>query len=227
MQDSVNVKAETTTAQSLNYKKIILGLVSIAIGFYIWFALPFQGQGLTAAGHKGLALMLSAILFWLFRIMESPVVAWSFLSLVIILNVLPTEKFLADWTGPNLWFCLVSFGLGQAAFMSGIVRRMAYFLIEKVGGSFIKSVVVIFALNVVFSFIGMSASFPKIAIIYPIVLTIGATVGLAGEKNDYLRGLGMAAVVALQPIPLMFFSGQYLSIKNHIIIILPRTKLQR
>lgn len=184
---------------------LILGLGSALV---LWF-LPGL-RGLSAAAQHGLALMVATVIFWVFRVADEAVTALLFMAAVISLKVMPANTFLADWTGPNIWFAISAFILGEAVAKSGLVRRITYALLLRVPNSFAALTGIIFVIQAAFTFFGVAGSFARIALLYPLITEIAEASGLSREGNAF-KGLAIAVMASGEPAMLLSLTGFWLN----------------
>lgn len=186
-----------------------LGLgLGLAAGLGIWFGPPIEG--LSPAAQKGLALMATTVLFWIFRIAHEAITGLLFVVAVIMLKVMPPRELLVDWTEPNLWFAVSAFILGAAVAQSGLIRRLTYVLLLRIPNTFAALTAAIFVIQALFTLLGVAGSFARIALLYPLVMEIAKASGLSRDARAF-KGLAIAVMASGEPAMLLTLTGFWLS----------------
>lgn len=200
--------AATPSATGFRWnQKWIGGILGVVIALVVWF-LPLSG--LAIEGRHGLALILWAVTWWVTGVTQDAVTGLLIVTLVIGLRVLPPASLLKDWTGATMWYILASFAFGVALSKTQLAKRLGLTVLRYFGRSFFGLALSFVVLNLLFSVLGISASFPRVAITFGLVESIGATLGLA-KGSRTMAGLALAAAMALQGPATVLYTGNVLN----------------
>lgn len=103
-------------------KKLFIGL-GIAALYFIITALPAP-DGLTPAGKKAIAMMLTAVLVWVFEVIPIAVSSILFTLLPVVAGIIPLPKVMAHFATPTVFFVFAMFCISIAFQNSGLNRRV-------------------------------------------------------------------------------------------------------
>jgi len=168
-------------------RKVVWLALAAAVGLTLWF-MPVM-SGLTIAGQHALAVVMFTVLLWITGATPAGVAA--LLLLAIVLCFIPEVKpanFLGFWTQDTMWFILVCFVFSAIVETSGLGKRLTacVFSIRRL----ILIDLALLGLNVLFDALGMNASFPKLALLFPLVTTVALMSGM-GKDHPYVRHLAI------------------------------------
>ena len=201
-----NVVLNAGAAKSVSPKidmKIVWLAVAIITGMAIWF-MPTM-PGLTQTGQHALAVVLFTVLLWVSN--ACPTGVASLLMIGIVLCFMPEMKpstFLGFWTGDTMWFILVCFLFSAVVETSGLGKRLTIYVFS------IRSLILIdlglLLLNTVFSAVGMNASFPKLALLFPLITMLAAMSSMP-KDDPYVRHLALMINVLANTTGTLVYSG--------------------
>lgn len=103
-------------------KKLCIGL-GIAALYFVVAALPAP-DGLTPTGKKAIAMMLSAVLVWVFEVIPIAVSSILFTLLPVVAGIIPLPKVMAHFATPTVFFVFAMFCISIAFQNSGLNRRV-------------------------------------------------------------------------------------------------------
>ena len=103
-------------------KKLFIGL-GIAALYFIITALPAP-DGLTPVGKKAIAMMLAAVLVWVFEVIPIAVSSILFTLLPVVAGIIPLPKVMAHFATPTVFFVFAMFCISIAFQNSGLNRRV-------------------------------------------------------------------------------------------------------
>jgi di/tricarboxylate transporter len=204
MADNVvlNAKSAFWAQFRLDSKVLWLSFASL-IGLVVWF-MPVM-PGLTLTGQHALAVVLFTVLLWISN--AAPTGVSSLLMIGIVLCFMPEIKpsvFLGFWTGDTMWFILVCFLFSAVVETSGLGKRLTVYVFS------IRSLILIdlglLGLNALFSALGMNASFPKLALLFPLITTL-ATMSSMPKDDPYVRHLAIMINVLANTTGTLVYSG--------------------
>lgn len=93
-------------------KKLFIGL-GIAALYFIITALPAP-DGLTPVGKKAIAMMLAAVLVWVFEVIPIAVSSILFTLLPVVAGIIPLPKVMAHFATPTVFFVFAMFCISIA-----------------------------------------------------------------------------------------------------------------
>lgn len=100
-----------------------------------------------------MVLTVFALLVIAFEFLPSAVMVILLPVLYIVFGVAPASVVMAPWVGELMLLILGAFAFSAVLMDSGLLRRVAYYLMSKVNGSYTKLLVGIFIIGVVLSFL--------------------------------------------------------------------------
>ena len=174
---------------SAGQKKLCAAIGIIIIYFVlVWLPTP---EGMTPPAQKAIALMLCAVLTWVFEVLPIAVSAILFTLLPAALGVMPLPKVMGQFATPTIFFVFAMFCISIAFQNSGLSRRMVLWTSLKSRGNprlFLFWMMMVSA--VLSSFL---ADIPVCAMMFPMAL-------LLLESNDCRPGeskFGKAVMIGL------------------------------
>ncbi|MDR3334267.1 MAG: anion permease, partial [Treponema sp.] len=201
--------------------KSTIGLViGIAVAILIYL-IPIQG--LSSGGHIALALTLMTVLFWVFQIAQPAYVSIVFLTLIIILGVVPAPdaatlegaKLITanatataavtfrSWTGQTLWLIVGAYLIAAAVQTSGLGQRIAYNYMLRFVRNFRSVIIGIFVLTLVLSLL-IPQPWPRALMIMSVMSVIIKSSNI--PKEDGVK-IGFAVFAASVTVSLIFMTG--------------------
>lgn len=105
------------------------------VAFAVYFLLPANGI-ITLELKKFLAITTGTVIVWIFNLLPTFVSGTIMTLLYILLNVAPSSVVLSAWTGWVAWLVLGGMMLSIGFDRTGLMKRIAYFVIRKAGCSY-------------------------------------------------------------------------------------------
>lgn len=141
--------------------RAILKLVA-CVGFALGLAYGPQHQGLSAAGHHALFILLLASALWVSEAIATFAVGLTIIALNVALlgnprgpfapgNTTAWVRFVAPWGDPLIWLFLGGFVLAAAASKVGLDRRCARWVLGRAGGSMRRLLAAVMGMTFVLS----------------------------------------------------------------------------
>lgn len=187
------VQVADKTKKVLMYAGAAVGVVA---GIAVAFAMPAAGLGSQAS--QALGILIWAIVWWVLRIFPEMVTAFIMAVLFIAVADIPVETVFASFTGETWWLLFAAFGLGVGMKQSGLVTRIAHFVLEKFPATFKAQVAAIIASGTVIGPLIPSMS-AKLAVITPLSFGIGESLGYE-PKSRQMNGLFLAALTGVRTV---------------------------
>lgn len=182
----------------------ILGLaLSLLVGLAVWF-MPHL-PGLTPTGQHALAVVLMTVLLWITEATPTGVASLLLIAVVLcFMPEVPPAKFLDFWNADTMWFILVCFIFSVVMDVSGLGHRLSVYVFSL--PSILLIDLGILVVNAIFSFVGLNSAFPKIALLFPLVVSFG-TLSKMAKDDRYLRHLAIMIAIMANNTGLLFYSG--------------------
>lgn len=181
------------TKKLLMYAGAAAGVIA---GVAVAVAMPAAGLNPHAAQAFG--ILIWAIVWWVLRIFPEMVTAFIMAVLFIAVAGIPIETVFASFTGETWWLLFAAFGLGVGMKQSGLVTRIAHFVLEKFPATFKAQVAAIIASGTVIGPLIPSMS-AKLAVITPLSFGIGESLGYE-PKSRQMNGLFLAALTGVRTV---------------------------
>lgn len=175
----------------------------IAFGVVVAFALP--SAGLSGQAAQALGILIWAIVWWVLRILPEMVTAFIMAVLFIAVAGIPTETVFASFAGETWWLLFAAFGLGVGMKESGLVTRIAHFVLSRFPATFKAQTIAIIASGTVIGPLIPSMS-AKLAVITPLSFGIGESLGYKPKSRE-MNGLFLAALTGVRTVGPLFISA--------------------
>jgi di/tricarboxylate transporter len=171
-------------------------IVAIAIGVTI-LASPTP-QGLTIPAHRVLAITAFTVGLWVFQVMNNGVASVLMMALMIVAGIAPTQA-LSGFSQGSFWILISVLFYGCAMQLSGLARRISYYLLSLFPGTYAGVLSAFFLLGFVLA-LGVPSVTVRTAIMAPIAW---ALVQSARPEKPMSRGsaLIMLSTVEMAAIP--------------------------
>ncbi|GAB6173751.1 DASS family sodium-coupled anion symporter [Paradesulfitobacterium aromaticivorans] len=128
----VETKNNAIPKEKGNYTKLLIAV--IAIGVYILLTNIPTPAGLTPQAQKALALMLSAVITWVFEVIPIGIAAPLFVMLMGFLGIVPMKDAMANFTIPTIFFIMATFIIAAGFIGSGLGNRISL-MVSSIFGS--------------------------------------------------------------------------------------------
>lgn len=170
-------------------KRLLAGVGICALyGAVVMLPCP---AGLTPAGKTSIALMLAAVLAWVFEVLPIAVAALLFTVLPVVAGIIPLPKVMGHFATPTIFFVFAMFCISLAFQNSGLNRRVVLWTSLRSGGSPKKLLFLLMMVSALLS--SILADIPVTAMMLPVAL-------LLLEKNGCQKGdsrFGKAVMLGL------------------------------
>ena len=179
-------------------------MLGILLGAGLFFAaVKFPVVGLEREGRLCLAFTAAAIIFWIFKVMDSNFVAGLYLVLLVSFKVGDATDIFAAWTDGVVWLVIGSFLIAQAVVDSGICKRFTYIFILRFVRSFSGVIISIFVLSVILALL-IPNPWPRAFILIGVVKEISASAKLTPKDT---AAVGFSVFAASIPTCFIFQTG--------------------
>jgi len=199
-------------------KRVIWLAVATVIGLTLWF-MPLLPGGLTRAGQHALAVVLFTVILWVSGAVPTGI--GSLLMIGIVLSfmtrspgtatdgtALPPDlaatDFMKFWSQDTIWFIIVCFIFAGIVEESGLSKRLALYVFS------IKKLVLVdlalLLLNVILSVAGMNASFPKLTLLFPLLMSIAAMSAMSND-GPYVKHIALMINILANTSGALVYSG--------------------
>jgi len=179
-------------------------LVAFFIGVLLWF-MP-SPPGLSVAGQHAMAVVIPTIILWITQAVPAAVSSIFMFGAVLTLmsSDIAPSTFLSFWESDTMWFILVCFIFGLVVSKSGLGKRLALYVFS------LRRLIVVdlafFGLNVLFSILGMATAFPKIVILFPLLISMASLSGLS-KADPYVRHIALMINALANQTGILVYTG--------------------
>jgi sodium-dependent dicarboxylate transporter 2/3/5 len=177
-------------------KKLFIGLGIVAL-YFIIAALPTP-DGLTPVGKKAIAMMLAAVLVWVFEVIPIAVSSILFTLLPVVAGIIPLPKVMAHFATPTLFFVFAMFCISIAFQNSGLNRRVVLWTSLRSRGN--PSRLLFFLMMVSALLSSFLADIPVVAMMLPVAV-------LLLEKNRCEPGVSPFGKAVMLGLPIACLIG--------------------
>ncbi|MDO5537797.1 MAG: SLC13 family permease, partial [Desulfovibrionaceae bacterium] len=182
-------------ARSLARKRA-LGL-AVSLAAYLVLAGMPSPEGLSLAGQKSLALMVSAIIVWVTDALPLAMSCVLFLFLQAVLGTVDLPSALHSFAIPPVFFCFAMFCIVVAFQNSGLTRRVVLWTSLKSRGEPRRLLFLLMMVTALLS--SILADVPVVAMMYPVALFLlqqnSCPVGESPFGKAVMLGIALAALI--------------------------------
>src|SRR5262245_58820254 len=171
--------------------KAVLG-VGCALLYWVLVTLPAPA-GLPPSGQKALAIMVVAIVAWIFEVLPIGMSSALFVMILPLLKVLPMKDAMASFAIPTIFFILSSFVLVIGFTESGLARRLSLLMSGLLGTK---------PSNVLLSFMASTALVSTVVADIPTSLIFASIALPLLANNDCLPGASNFGKALMMGIPI-------------------------
>lgn len=175
--------------------KLLMGGIVIAVYLLIGL-LPTPG-GLTPNGQKAIALMLAAVLAWVFEVLPLAAASILFTILPAVMGVMPLPRVMGHFATPILFFLFAMFCICIAFQNSGLSRRLVFWLSMKSRGDAKRLLFLVMMACGLLS--AILADLPVIAMMMPVAVLVlrgnGCEPGCSMYGRAMMLGLPIACLI--------------------------------
>lgn len=177
----------------MDFKKIGLPL-AIVVAIIIML-IPLNG--LTFAGHMAIALLVFAIIMWVSETVHLAVTSLIILFIQPILGITSFPNVVIGFANPILFLMIGGFIIAEGIRKSGLVERLTYFMLDKVGTTSTRGLFVsVFSTGILSAWIENVVAF---ALVTPIIKEIVDLMGCKGAslgKSNFAKSMILGASFA-------------------------------
>lgn len=182
------------------FKPLAGVLLSIVLAGAVWFApLP----GLSAAGHKTLAVTLFTVTWWIFNVVPPAYSTLLMLLSYILLGLASPDAVFHVWTTPLMWLIIASFLIAAAVAKSGLAERVATFFITRYAHSYRDLIILTYVLGFVLSFL-IPHPFPRALLLMSLMRVI---IQKSGMNATDAASVGLSVFVATTATSTILLTG--------------------
>lgn len=179
------------------FRRQATGCLISLLAYCVIFLLPTP-DGLSPAGKKSLALMISAIIVWVFDALPLAMSCTLFLFLQTVLGTVSLDDALHRFAIPPVFFCFAMFCIVVAFQNSGLTRRIVLWTSMKSQGKPGKLLFLLMMMSGLLSTI--LADVPVVAMMFPVALFLL-------EKNECVPGKSSFGKAVMLGLPLACLIG--------------------
>ncbi len=184
---------------------IIKLVVSIAVGLYICM-LPAQ-PNLGPAAIRFIGIFIGAMLAMVLRALPDWIISLIALFLLVICNVGPFTTVFGPFAGTSIWLIIPAFGIASVMAKTGLLKRIALFILSLFPESFRGQISALFVSGIVISPL-IPSTLAKMSIFAPFTASMSDQMGYErGSKGS--AGLFMAQWCSAGLLGYGFFSGSF------------------
>jgi DASS family divalent anion:Na+ symporter len=198
--------SDTTNNSRQNIIKLAGGIGGILAGVVI--AMMSPPEGLTAASMLGLGIFVWAIVWMMCNVIQDYAMGILLMAAWVLSGVVPFSVTFSPFAGQTFWLVIGGIGLGFAATHTGIMKRLALYLMTKFPVSFKGQTL---ALMVSGTFITplVPSNISKVAMMAPLSKSISDNMGYS-LKSEEAGGIFAAMFVGTSIIYPMFLSSGFM-----------------
>ena len=179
------------------FRRQATGCLISLLAYCVIFLLPTP-DGLSPAGKKSLALMISAIIVWVFDALPLAMSCTLFLFLQAVLGTVSLDDALHRFAIPPVFFCFAMFCIVVAFQNSGLTRRIVLWTSMKSKGKPGRLLFLLMMMSGMLSTI--LADVPVVAMMFPVALFLL-------EKNECVPGKSSFGKAVMLGLPLACLIG--------------------
>lgn len=187
---SIERTAMARSSFSMRQVIIILGIIAIYI---LLVSLPTP-EGLTLNGQKSIALMLAAVLAWVFEVLPLGISAILMTVLQMVLGTAPLPKAMQNFATPTLFFLVAMFCVSIAFQNSGLSQRIVLWATMRSKGSPSRLLFIFMMTCALLSTI--LADVPVTAMMFPVALVLLQKNGCLPGKSSFGKAVMLGVPIA-------------------------------
>lgn len=189
--------------KGISLKKLICALLGVILGVIIGVMTP--PAELTAESMRYLGLLVWFICWMIGGVMPDFLTGIAFLILAILCKLTDFTSAFAPFAGTTTWLLVGAFGVGAMLGKTGVLKRIAYVIMQFFPGSYTGQMLALYAAGIIVSPM-MPSITAKAALISP--LSIPAAEAFGFEKNSKgATGLFLSAYWSAGILGNFFFTG--------------------
>src|SRR5438093_3494681 len=110
-----------------------IGLAAAPVVFAVLWMIPLAGVSVTA--HRLAAVLSAAVVLWITEAIPLPVTAMLGPALCVLIGIAPAKEIFRGFADPIIFLFLGSFLIAEAMLRHGLIRRIAFGIMRRVGTS--------------------------------------------------------------------------------------------
>lgn len=123
LQTAEKIESKAINVKTGKYSKLLIGLLAICV-YFILSSLPTP-EGLTVNGQKALALMIAAIIIWMFEVIPIGISAPLMVMLMGFLEIVPMKDAMSNFMIPTIFFIMAALIIAAGFVESGLGNRLS------------------------------------------------------------------------------------------------------
>lgn len=163
--------------------QMFCALIGPLAGIVVWL----WPLGIDPSGQKALAIITFMIVYWIAEPIDSAITALIGCYLFWALDVAKISVAFSGFTANAPWFVFGCLLIGEAVSQTGVVKRLGYLIMLRVGTSYGKILLGLIAVSLLLTFVIPSA-LVRVAMIAPLAVSIIGAYGL-GKQSNVAKGL--------------------------------------
>ena len=184
-------------------RKLVFGILGVVLGLIIGFMAP--PAELTVESMHYLGLLVWFICWMIGGVMPDFMTGITFLVLAVLLKLCDFTTAFSPFAGTTTWLLIGAFGVGAMLNKTGVLRRIAYVIMQLFPGTYTGQMLALYAAGIIVSPM-MPSITAKAALMSP--LSIPAAEAFGFEKNSKgATGLFMASYWSSGILGNFFFTG--------------------
>lgn len=187
------------------YKDKFVQMVVVCVLALIVAFMPTPA-GLTPAGQHAMGVVVFTIGMWLVKAVPPGLTSIIMIGIVTVFmrEEITSDALLGYWTKETIWFIIISFAFAAVMKKTGLGNRLAT-IIFSIRNPFLLNLAIL-VLNFVFSLLGMATALPKIALLFPLLVSISTLSGL-DKQNTNVRRLALQINLLSSSTGVLLYTG--------------------
>ena len=151
IEKAIEISENKKEKVGIDKKKTIGWLISILVPFIVSFV-PVT-EVYTESLRLFMMITLFVILIIAFELLPQMIAAFLFPSLYLISGLVPVEIAFGSWTSTTVWMVLGGLVFSNVLEQCGLLRRIAYFVISKCGGTYAGALFGCFTIGIILNLV--------------------------------------------------------------------------
>ena len=122
LQTAKKIESKVINIKTGKYSKLFIGLLAIVV-YLILTSIPTP-EGLTVNGQRALALMIAAIIIWMFEVIPIAISAPLMVTLMGFLEIVPMKDAMSNFMIPTIFFIMAALIIATGFVDSGLGNRL-------------------------------------------------------------------------------------------------------
>lgn len=202
-------------------KRLFGAVAGVALALVLALAQPFPGLG--AQGTTSLAILLGAVLWWIFGVLPEYATALLMAGLFVVVVGIPADVVFDTFSSSIWWLLVCAFCLGLGMQRSGLMKRMALAILRAFPHTFRAQAAGLMAASMITGPFIPSLS-AKAAMLTPLAMAVSDGMGYE-RKGHQANGLFLAMFTGVRNIAPAVISASIIGYA--ILALLPAETVQR